>query len=543
MPDFELIVVGGGINGSAIARDAALRGLNTLLIERDDFASGASGRNGRMIHGGLRYLEQGEVGLVREALRERSILLAMAPHIVRRRDVMIPVRRGVGRPAWMVRAGLTALDLLAFGSAPRHQFLSRAETLRRVPALNSQGLRGAALMFDAFAENAERLTIENLLDAAANGATIRNHSRVRRILSNGRAVAGVEYEDARGDVFTATAPLVVNATGAWGDEFLRGATGTNRQLLGASKGTFIVVAAFPGAPSGSVFFEAAADRRPIIVTPWRGLYLIGTTDVRVSGPIDEVRAEPAEIQYLLTEILGCFPDAGLTRQSILYSYTGVRPLPFATGASRKVPRHHIIHDHAPELDGLLTIIGGKLSTFRSLAEDALKVVANKVGRPLPACTTATRPLPGAQGTPDRARHAAEQASVSPLTARRLTELYGMRADRVLAYAIETPELAAVIDASTGAIAAEIVLAVREEWAQSFADILLRRMLIGRNGDLGVGALNRLEAVAARHLGWTTDRIKQNRSAYLRDASLSQPSAIVAMGNGDRIDPMSKVEAN
>jgi glycerol-3-phosphate dehydrogenase len=521
---WDVIVVGGGINGSGIARDAALRGLKVLLLEKDDFASGASGKNGRMIHGGLRYLEQGEIGLVREALHEREVLLRIAPHLVKPRALLIPIRQSVGRPFWMVRAGLLALDILAGWRAPRHAAIGRAETLRRVPTLDPQGLRGAAIMFDAVAEFSERLTIENLLDAAALGARVENYHRVDHVLLSHGKVEGVRYTDLLSGVSDeARAPIVINATGAWVDELLTASTGNNAQLLGASKGTFIVVREFAGAPTESVFFEARRDRRPIIVTPWNGLYLIGTTDSRIAGLVDDQKADQTDIDYLTSEVSDCFPAAQLGPDSVLYSYTGVRPLPFSGGASRKVTRRHVIHDHAATMQGLFSVLGGKLSTFRSLADDMLGSVLTKLGRRSQRCVTDIRPLPGAQTENYDGFAAAfmQGGGLSLQTRRRLLSLYGVRSDLVVAMARQDPALAEVIDSETGAIAAEPVFAVKTEWAKTFTDILIRRTMIGRNSDQGAAVLPHLCRLAASHLGWDATRIDKNLEQYRAHIELGQ----------------------
>lgn len=520
MSQFDVIIVGGGINGAGIARDAAMRGLKVLLLERDDFASGASGKNGRMIHGGLRYLEQGEVGLVREALAERHTLLRIAPHLVKRRDLVIPIRAGIGRPTWMVRLGLFALDLLSARRSTFHRYLGREETLRRVPSFNPEGLKGAAVMFDAFAEYAERLTLENVIDAVAHGAVAMNHTDARRLVIDKGRVSGVVYLDTDGEERTANAPVVINATGAWADEFLGRAVGSTEKLLGPAKGTFVVIERFAGAPDGSVFFEARKDRRPIIITPWNGLYLVGTTDERVSGAIDDACASIEEIDYLLAELELCFPKAGRSVRDVLYSYTGVRPLPRATGASAKVPRKHVIHDHAPQLHGLLTILGGKLSTFRSLAEEVVDSVFKALDRRSPVCRTAERPLPGGL-----APHCLPTgARINSFGRQRLADIYGSRVNRVLALADQDPKLAESVDGESLAIGAEVVFAVREELAQTFEDILVRRTMVGRNSRLGLDALDAVAGIAKSHLGWSADRIKQNRDNYLRYVEVSKAFA-------------------
>src|ERR687886_1316775 len=331
---FDVIVIGAGINGAGVARDAAMRGLKVLLLDKGDVASGTSSWSTRLIHGGLRYLEHGEVGLVRESLRERETLLRrVAPHLVRPLPLLIPLYANRRRGPLTVLAGMIAYDLLSPGSSlPPHRMLTPAEALRRAPGLEAEGLKGAALFFDAQAEYAERLALENALDARAHGAAVLTYARVERLVVEGGAVRGVEFLDLLGGAaHAARARVVLNVAGPWVDEVLGGTDAGVERLIGGTKGSHLVVRPFPGAPDAALYVEALEDGRPFFIIPWDGKYLVGTTDERYAGDLDRVRADGREIEYLLREANRAVPSAGLTRADVLYTYPGVRPLPFVAG--------------------------------------------------------------------------------------------------------------------------------------------------------------------------------------------------------------------
>ncbi|HEV2066366.1 MAG TPA: glycerol-3-phosphate dehydrogenase/oxidase, partial [Thermomicrobiales bacterium] len=396
---FDLIIVGGGINGTGIARDAALRGLRVLLLDKADIAAGTTSWSSRLIHGGLRYLEHGEIGLVRESLRERERLLRIAPHLVKPIPLTIPIYEHHKRGPWMIRAGMIGYDLLSFDkSLPRHRMYDRAGALLHEPGLNPDGLRAAARYYDAQVEFPERVSVENMIDAIAHGAIVRTHCRVDELVLEGGAVVGVRFHDARQErLVTVRAAVTVNVAGPWVDAVLAG-LGLGEappRLIGGTKGSHIVVEPFPGAPSDALYIEAKQDGRPYFIIPWNRLYLIGTTDVRYEGDLDRVVPSEDEVQYLLEETNLAIPAARLERHDVLYAYAGLRPLPYVPrGLESGITRRHIIRDHAPAVGGLISIIGGKLTTYRNLSEHAVNVAAKKLGRSLPGSSTAALPLPG-----------------------------------------------------------------------------------------------------------------------------------------------------
>jgi glycerol-3-phosphate dehydrogenase len=392
---FDVIIIGAGINGAGIARDAAMRGLKVLLVDKSDPGSGTTSASTRLIHGGLRYLEHYEFGLVRESLRERETLLKIAPHLVRPLPITIPIYKHSRRGRATIRAGMIAYDLLSIGkSLPRHRMLSRRETLKQLPGLNPEGLLGSALYYDAQVEFPERLVLENVLAAREHGAEVLTYTRVTKLLTEGDSVSTVEFVCEDGQTSCVRADVVVNATGPWVDRLLEQAPVQSPRLIGGTKGSHIVVPAFDGAPTTAIYIEAQSDRRPFFIIPWNGNYLIGTTDVRFEDDPDEVRSEPWEIDYLLAETNRAFPSVQLTREHILFTYSGVRPLA-RTGDKdeQSITRRHFIREH-PRLRNLLSIVGGKLTTYRSLAEECVNTVFRKLGRPSPPCRTAEVLLPG-----------------------------------------------------------------------------------------------------------------------------------------------------
>jgi len=445
--EFDVIVIGAGINGAGIARDAAMRGLKVLLIDKSDIASGTSAASTRLIHGGLRYLEHFEFGLVRESLRERETLLRIAPHLVRPLPITIPIYKQSRRGPLTVRAGMIVYDLLSFTkSLPRHRMLSRRETLEQLPGLNSDGLLSSALYFDAQVEFAERLVLENVLAASERGAEVYTYAPVTKLTGSGiEFVCEGKKQFARGSV-------IVNASGPWVDYLL---DETSPKLIGGTKGSHIVAAPFAGSPANAIYLEAESDKRPFFIIPWNGNYLIGTTDVRFEDNPDEVRSELWEIDYLLAETNRAFPEARLTREHVLYTYSGVRPLP-VTGEKdeQSITRRHFIREH-PRLNNLLSIVGGKLTTYRSLAEECVDLIFRKLGRPSPPCATAKEVLPGAVNFSSVKNPA------------RLLRVYGSRANQVTQLH-EDP------------FTSEILFAFKHEFAKTLDDCFLRRTMIGLN---------------------------------------------------------------
>ena len=472
--------------------------------------SGCSAISSRLIHGGLRYLEYGEIPLVYESLHERRYLRRTAPHLVQPLRICIPIYEGARRGRFLVRLGMLAYDLLSFTKKmPRHDMLSSATMQKEEPGLEAEGLRGAARYYDAQVEFAERLVLENLLAARSAGADVCLHSEVRRIAVEGNAVQAVVHTDDRGREQRAEVSVVVNAAGPWVDRVLEGAPTSGKRLIGGTKGSHIIVGRFEGAPGDAFYVEARSDGRPFFIIPWYGQYLIGTTDIRYDGDLDHVRASEAEVDYLLGETNRVFPRAKLSRDDIHYAYAGVRPLPFKEeGPESAITRRHIIKRNDDIATGLVSIIGGKLTTYRSLAEQAVDEVGRILQRRLPACRTSDTDLPGAFGR-DAARDALAQTGVvSEEGIERLLDVYGGRAAALAALCESEPALAHALDTNGRVLAAEVAFTMRTEFAQTLTDIVFRRMMIGFDADQGRPYFDQVAALAAAETGWSPAQTQQ-----------------------------------
>jgi glycerol-3-phosphate dehydrogenase len=532
---FDLIIIGAGINGAGIARDASLRGLRVLVLDKGDVGSGTTSWSTRLIHGGLRYLEHHEIGLVRESLRERERLLRIAPHLVRPLPLLLPIYRGDQRGRLLIRAGMLAYDVMSLDkSLPGHRMLDRTASLGRAPGLAESGLLGAALFHDAQVEYPERLALENVLDARAHGAEIRTYHQVDQVLCADGRVLGVTGTDLlTGGPFRYAAPVVINVAGPWVDEVLARSNLEQRsRLIGGSKGSHIIVDPFPGAPRDALYAEARQDGRPFFIIPWNDLYLVGTTDTRYDGDLDNVMAEEWEIDLLISETNRIIPTANLTRESVHYTYAGVRPLPHAPGVSEgTITRRHIMQDHELEASGgargLISIVGGKLTTYRELAQQCVDLVLGKLGRTAIRSRTAEMSLPGGRTDLAWGEFAASFARESGLprrTVEHLLRVYGARAPEVLATAT-TPDLREVFDPLTGAIATEVLWAFREEGARTLADVIARRTMTGLGPDAGIGADVAAAKIARDTLGWDAGKVDMEVDAYRRWVSHYRPRAL------------------
>jgi glycerol-3-phosphate dehydrogenase len=322
--------------------------------------------------------------------------------------------------------------------------------------------------------------------------------------------------------------VVVNVAGPWVDQVHKGERiPDGKRLIGGTKGSHLVVNPFPGAPEDAVYYEARSDGRAIFIVPWNHRYLIGTTDIRFTGDLDDVRADETEIAYLVREANALIPSANLTEEDVLYSYSGVRPLPYKPeGEAGAITRKHIIHNHAPELRGLFSIIGGKLTTYRSLAEEAVDEICERLGVDA-RCRTATTRLPGAAGVAYDAfaKQFVDESDLPKEVARRLVGLYGVRASEIAGIAHQYPELAIPFDPTSGAIAAEIIFAFEHEDAQTLEDALMRRTMVGLGPRMAVGADEAAAAVAERHLGWDAARATRELTAYRTHLARFQPRAL------------------
>ncbi|MCC6674246.1 MAG: glycerol-3-phosphate dehydrogenase/oxidase [Thermomicrobiales bacterium] len=514
---FDLIIIGGGINGAAIARDAALRGLSVLLLEKDDFASGTTSWSTRLIHGGLRYLEHFEFELVHESLVERGRLLENAPHLIDPLPLVLPVFRGSKHSPAKLRVGMRIYDFFSrHDSLPKHRWFSRKETGANWPEMTMEGLLGSFRYFDAQATFPERLVIEQIVSAVSFGAIALDYARVVSIDSAGSAVTGVTFVDeVAGQRHSVQARAVVDVTGPWVDELLATLDPPPKPEIGGTKGSHIFLARTGAEPAEALYAEAESDGRPFFVIPWNGLTMIGTTDLPFSGDLDEVTATEAEIDYLLTEARRLLPFLDLARERVLFTYSGVRPLPAVPADSPGgITRRHFLVDHAPEHSDLYSVVGGKLTTHRSLAEEVVDTIARALGNHAP-CRTRNLPFPYSPGAglEELRQELMGSFGFSGPAARRLASIYGTRARDIAALGASDPALGKPLGVGSLATGAEFLWTLEHELALGLSDVVIRRMMAAWNADLGRGVAEGAAGIGRTHLGWSNDRVTAELAEY------------------------------
>jgi len=525
---WDLLVVGGGITGAGIARDAAGRGLRTALVEAGDFARGTSGRSSRLVHGGLRYLETGELRLVFEALAERRRLMELAPHLVRPLPFLFPVHRGGPVGLHRLRAGMWLYDLLSlFRGVHRHRMLRSDEAEAEEPALLREGLLGGAVYYDASVDDA-RLTLAVARGAHESGAAVVPYAEVTGFVRDGRGVAGVRVRDAvNGGETEARARVVVNATGPWCDEVRRLADPAAAPRLRLTKGVHVMLRSERMGNRGALIFRSPVDGRVMFVLPWGAFTYVGTTDTDFAGSPGDAAADTADVRYLLDSANGLFPEARLTPADVLSTWAGVRPLLAPGGggvAESATSREHAIWRDA---SGLVSVAGGKLTTYRSMAEEAVDFavrILRAEGREEPGDSlTADLPLPGAPAEEWEAFVArmlaeAAQIGVSRETALHLARAHGEDAVEILAAIAADPALGEPIVPGLPYCRAEVPHSVRREMALTLEDLLRRRMQVfyeAADGGLPVARAVAERMAAEPSLRWTAAEVDRQVEAYRR----------------------------
>lgn len=558
---FDVVVVGGGINGIGVYRELALQGLRVLLVERNDFCSGCSAAPSRMIHGGLRYLENGEFDLVRESLRERDALLANAPHMVRPLPTTIPIA-GVfsglfnGAAAFLGLSGKPAsrgavpikIGLLLYDWAtrrrrrlPKHRFRGARETMRLWPSLSSR-LRFSATYQDAWISHPERLGLELLLDTErlAPGSVALNYAEMSRSPDGGFILKdGLE-----GSVYPVDPRVVVNATGAWLDEAIASlaAPGSRTEgFIAGTKGSHLILDCPPlhEALNGHMIYFENDDGRVCIVFPYLGKVLAGSTDIRVDKAA-RVRCEPEERDYILDAVREVFPRVPVSADDIVYSYSGIRPLPKSDHVfTGRISRGHFVHRLAGKVPQFC-MVGGKWTTFRAFAEQTADEVLEELRHPRARGTIAL-PIGGGAGFPEdpKALEADLVAlhRIEPSRAAHLVDVYGTRADPVLSFCLGRPD-DVPLEAGHPATAAEIVFLVRTEFVVRLEDALLRRTPLSIRGEVSTAIIEKVASVLAGELGWTPDRRASEIEAFMDDLAEFHGVSreMLERRNRDRSDP-------
>ena len=502
----DVLVIGGGVNGLAVAWSAALSGLSVTVIDKGDWGSGTSSWSSRLIHGGLKYLQKLDVALVRESLADREWLLQAAPHLVKPMPFLLPYLRGAEVPRSLLRAGMLTYDLLSLDkSVPWHKHYSRKQALETWPGIRSEGLLGGSVYFDAQVENSERLCVELMVAAREAGANTINYARVENLLIESGAVVGALVVDEHlGGHYEMRATQTVNLAGAWLDSVFAGTELGSRRWIGGTKGTHLVVRKPDFPIPTSVYFESD-DARPMMVLPWKDMMMIGSTDKRFEGDIDTMSADQEEIDYILYETNKMFPAWGVSEDDVHYWYTGLRPLPYVSAEkTADISRRHTVHTHKGIVSGLVSVTGGKLTTFRSLSGHVMKEVSRRLK--MKAVRIDTQIFPGATSMPT-------QALDDTKSSNQRDRIYGARAVQLEALVEQHPELSRVIDDSTGLTASEVVHAVAQEEAVTLADVVARRITDGLNADLGDSGLDAISREMAGLLGWSEKKRKAQIADY------------------------------
>lgn len=490
---FDVLVLGGGINGTGVARDAARRGLSVALVEKEDFGYGTTGRSTRLIHGGLRYLAMRDFALVRESLVERERLFHNAPHLVHPLTFLIPFYEGQRTPPWLLKVGLTIYDALAGKSViPTHQTYARNELLELEPGLNPQGLRGGASYGDGQVELVERLCVENVLDAAAHGAVCLNHAPVEGLARDADGVFRATVRDAAtGETHEARARKVVNTTGPWLDR-LQGLPPVRSRM---TKGTHMVT---PRTTRHAILLFSPDDDRVFFSIPWLDHQLVGTTDTDFDADPDTVAADADDVDYLQRGIRQALPQAPV--EDVLATYAGVRNLVFEEGKTESdVSRKHQILEHEG-LPGLVSLVGGKITPYRRVCEEVVDRVA-----PGTTSDTMRAPLPGAPHDLGALVREMEQRAgelrLPPGAARALATTYGTRGHDVLDRVARDPDQGRVICPHAPLLGGEVDFVIETELARTAEDVLLRRTRAGWEACHGLDALptvlERLDAMLGR----------------------------------------------
>jgi glycerol-3-phosphate dehydrogenase len=540
---YDLVVIGGGITGAGIARDAVLRGMKVAMFEKGDYASGTSSKSSKMIHGGLRYLEHGEIGLVFESVSERRVQTKVAPHLVRPQAFLVPIYRDSKPGLEVMNLGLWIYDSLALFRAPRmHKTFRGAKAAELEPEIKTDGLKGIIEYYDCATDDA-RLVLENVLDARGQGAVCRNYTQVVRLERDGsqriRAVIARDLHTGAEERFGCRA--VVLAAGAWTDEMVtRLEVPLERQLLRRTKGVHLVFPRDRVPINRAITLISPVDGRVMFVIPWRGRVVVGTTDTDFTGTADEVYADAADAEYLCASVNEYLPRAKVTPADVISTWAGLRPLIRGEEGEdeSEVSREHelFVRD-----DGMIIIAGGKLTTYRRMGKEVVRAAvkwlkdhddgfASDVEPRLTRAGTKERPLPGAQGLDDPTLAAVAKIGQRLIathgldadTATHLCGVYGVRAE-IIAQAIHADRaLGERINADSPYVWAEVDFAVKHDLAQTVDDVLSRRvpiLLVGR--DQGLDVCDRVADRMQTLIGWSETEKARQLASYREQVAESR----------------------
>ena len=537
---FDLAIIGGGITGACLAHDAALRGLSVALVEKGDFGAATSSASSKLLHGGIRYLQQGMLRKVRESAIERCIFQTLAPHLTRYIPFVIPTYKGLRKGKAPLRFALIIYNALCAGQnryirhrskrVPRGHALSRQEVLDRVPALAASDVTGGIVLYESHMHNSERMTLAFLDSAFRHGATLANYVRVDSLLREGDDVIGVRATDTlTGNELHIRASIVVNAAGPWIPSINKQVCHRKRSeiVTGFSKGAHVVATAITRdcaiALQTQKRSQAVVDRggRHVFIIPWRGHSLIGTTYSAYRGDLDDVRYAEDDIMELIGDVNSAFGKDLLDRANIVFAYAGIYPLVDDTlnfDIYQGTGRYQVVdHQQTDGVGGLMSVFGAKFTTARLLAEKALDMVTRKIGRSCKPCGTRHRPLVAgdiADLQTFRTEKIRQYAStVSASTVDHLIRNYGTGIEEVMSLAEANTSLAQPVTPGRQVIGAEIVHGVEHEMAVRLEDVVFRRTGLGTLGSPGERAISRCADIMGRILGWSSER-RQTEIAHV-----------------------------
>jgi glycerol-3-phosphate dehydrogenase len=530
---YDLLVIGGGITGACIAWDASLRGLSVALVDKRDFGAATSAASGKVIHGGLRYMQYGNLIRVREFLHERMVFQKIAPQFVHPIPFLIPTYGHFLKGKELLSLGMTLHDLLAFDkrqlrdpekSIPRHKILSRSETLEIEPGITNEGLTGAVLYYDCQMHNPERLTLSFLLSANEAGANLANYVKVTDFLRKNNSILGVTAVDVlTGEEFDIQANITINAAGPWVQTLLSSINGSRSQIRKRlSKGIHIITRPLTnncalGLATRHRHAGALLQRggRHFFIIPWREHSLIGTTNVSFEGNPDDKMVTEQDIEGLLQEINDVYPAAHLKREDVMFFYGGLYPddIMRDMGNGYQGTRADQIFDHSKidGLEGLISVIGVKYTTARKLAQKIVDSTFKKLGYKSPECLTDRKPIHG--GRIEYFREFLSQeikrnaSTLNKETMHQLIYDYGSAYVMLLEYIDKTPVSSEKLHPDLPIVKAQIIHAVRREMGQKLSDVIFRRTGLGTLGDPGENCLQMCAAIMAKELGWHPRRVQ------------------------------------
>ena len=532
--EFDVLVIGGGITGVGAARDAAYRGLKVALVEMHDLAYGTSSRSSKLGHGGLRYLENFEFGLVFEAVSVRQTLMDIAPHLVHPLGFIFPIRKDSRRSAFTINLGMWVYDALALFRSPKiHKNLTPKQIRTEEPALDADNLKGAPLYYDCSTDDA-RLTIETALDAVQHGATVATYMKAINFLKKDGKVNGIVAKDlVSGNTLEIRAKSIVNCTGPWSDDTRSLGKEPQPRQLRPTKGVHIVVHSDKLKINNAVVCFHPEDGRVLFAIPWGDRTYIGTTDTDYSESLEDLAATKEDVVYLLQAANAYFPGNPLVESDVISTWAGVRPLVSEATEGDEPSESSISREHAIRVDsnGLITIAGGKLTTYRRMAKEVVQHAVDqmkKTGQSVEmngVRDTGLEPLIGAVGWPSSDKDVEDmvhklmsdaQQKLSSPTAQLLLNTYGMRAFDIAKLCVENPELAQPLlpESDRSEIMAQVYFSVQQEMAMALEDVMIRRtQLFFKDRNQGLDCVETVANEMAKLLGWSEEERRHQIERY------------------------------